>query len=628
MSQETSWLLQISVGPVQEFIAAARRTRDLWFGSFMLSEISKAAAEALKDAKAELIFPAPNAPDEDLKPRSDLNVANVILAQASGDAEAMNALAEKAREAAVARFKEFATKVYEKAKHWIVKERWDKQVEDVIEFYAAWAEIGTGEGAYKAARQKVARLLAARKNLRDFLPHEGEFGVPKSSLDGMRESVFTGRKVPAIGGLRLKEGEALDSVGLIKRLAGDERFPSVSRVAVDPWVRGSKEETLRELTPHCEALVKAGAISRVKGYEAFPYEGTAVLLSRHAAMLAECELKYRPEEKEEVREKVKAACRGINGVLSALKPQDRPQEPYFALLVADGDRMGAAISEIDSIEGHQKFSSTLSQFAGEARKIVKRFHGVCVYTGGDDVLAFLPLDTCLRCARKLHDAFGELLKAYTSSKDQRSPALSVGISIGHAMEDLEDLLEFGRKAEKVAKEGVGKGNLKEKTDRNGLAVAVRLRGSGAVVVREQWGNRAEEKRDETQPLAEVSLDERLHYWARLFANGAIPNKFPYELRENAAFYRGWEAGEVLEAAMRDDVKRIFHRKDVTLSDKERNRVKKYIDAALCGSCQIDRLQNELVISRGDARDIDRLSDELLIAQWIGFGIQQVKGGDR
>ena len=115
-----------------------------------------------------------------------------------------------------------------------MKECWDRQIEDVIEFYAAWTELGTGEGAYKVARQKVARLLAARKNLRDFLPHEGEFGVPKSSLDGLRESVFKDGKVPKIAGLRLKEGEVLDSVGLIKRIAGDERFPSVSRVAVDP----------------------------------------------------------------------------------------------------------------------------------------------------------------------------------------------------------------------------------------------------------------------------------------------------------------------------------------------------------------------------------------------------------
>jgi hypothetical protein len=32
-----SYLLAISVGPVQEFIVAARRTRDLWFGSYLLS---------------------------------------------------------------------------------------------------------------------------------------------------------------------------------------------------------------------------------------------------------------------------------------------------------------------------------------------------------------------------------------------------------------------------------------------------------------------------------------------------------------------------------------------------------------------------------------------------------------
>ena len=87
MSQETSWLLQISVGPVQEFIAATRRTRNLWFGSSMLSEISKAAAKAMKDAGAELIFPEPNG---DLRPKSDLNVANVILARASGNDQAIN----------------------------------------------------------------------------------------------------------------------------------------------------------------------------------------------------------------------------------------------------------------------------------------------------------------------------------------------------------------------------------------------------------------------------------------------------------------------------------------------------------------------------------------------------------
>ena len=37
-------LLRIHIGPVQEFIATARRSRDLWFGSWLLSELSKASA--------------------------------------------------------------------------------------------------------------------------------------------------------------------------------------------------------------------------------------------------------------------------------------------------------------------------------------------------------------------------------------------------------------------------------------------------------------------------------------------------------------------------------------------------------------------------------------------------------
>ena len=58
-----SHLLAISVGPVQEFIAAARRTRDLWFGSYLLSEISRAVAKAVENQGGRLIFPASSDPE-------------------------------------------------------------------------------------------------------------------------------------------------------------------------------------------------------------------------------------------------------------------------------------------------------------------------------------------------------------------------------------------------------------------------------------------------------------------------------------------------------------------------------------------------------------------------------------
>ena len=95
----TTHLLAISVGPVQEFIAAARRTRDLWFGSYLLSEISKAVARAVRDAGGELIFPHPNS---DLTPESESNVANVILAEIPVDKGEPGELATKAKAAAIA----------------------------------------------------------------------------------------------------------------------------------------------------------------------------------------------------------------------------------------------------------------------------------------------------------------------------------------------------------------------------------------------------------------------------------------------------------------------------------------------------------------------------------------------
>ena len=591
MSQgKKEYLLQLSIGPVQEFIAAARRTRDLWFGSHMLSEISKAAAKSIKESGAELIFPNP-LHDEDLDEESSLNVANVILAKVSESCEEPDVLALRAKEAAQARFEKFAAEAYKKAERHIESKRWNSQIADVVEFYEAWVELDSSN--YKASRQKVARLLAARKNLRDFKVHAGEAGVPKSSLDGLRESVFkSGNEKFKILGVRIKKGEALDTVGLIKRVAGDEYFPSVSRVAVDPWVRGAKPEKLEALKPHCEELVRLGVLSRAKGHEAFPYEGTALLPSRYGDMISDLDDADRALAEELCKEIIRTL--GVNA----------PLEPYFVLLVADGDKMGKAISRIDSPEVHRDFSGSLSEFAGKADEIVKKHSGVCVYTGGDDVLAFLPLDKALRCSRDLHESFGGLMKDYNYLlENSEELTLSVGLSIAHAMEDLEELLAFGRGAEKVAKTGTDGRAEENGMDRNGLAITVRSRGGSPIAVRERW------KADGDGSLAGMPLDKRMELWALFFMNGSLPNKFPYELRENAHFYKGWAEDDTLRDALRADAIRIFNRKDVTLSDDEKKEMACYIKSALQTS-----------------DDLEKLSSELVAAQWIAFGMKQAKGG--
>ncbi|MCF8004887.1 MAG: type III-B CRISPR-associated protein Cas10/Cmr2, partial [Chromatiaceae bacterium] len=99
-------LITLSIGPVQSLIEAARRTRDLWGGSWLLSELSRAAARTLHNAQpGSLIFPCPADPDRDLQPLpepgDEANIANILRAEVElPDAEAARTLCEQAKAAA------------------------------------------------------------------------------------------------------------------------------------------------------------------------------------------------------------------------------------------------------------------------------------------------------------------------------------------------------------------------------------------------------------------------------------------------------------------------------------------------------------------------------------------------
>jgi CRISPR-associated protein Cmr2 len=582
-------LLALSLGPVQEFIAAARRTRDLWFGSYVLSEVSRAAALAVADRAGvkALIFPAPETREE--LQGEGFVVANLILAELPAGA-APAAVAETAEQAARQRWRVFADEARRQAANLIRGEIWDDQVDDVLEFYAAWTPLGA-PGDYRDCRGRVTRLLAGRKACRDFRPTRGPAGVPKSSLDGARESVLR-HGARGSARLRLAEGEQLDVVGLTKRLAGGRQsYPSVARIAADPWLWGVAQSlghsrALQQLRQECERLARQDIISRVEGdaFADFPYDGTTVFGNRHADIAAEAGAPR--EELGELTRIVRDLARspGQGGF--------GEPNPYLAVLVADGDRMGAAIAAIPSAEEHRHFSRQLSQFAKDAHAIVQSERGVCVYAGGDDVLAFVPVDRCLRCAGQLHERFGELLRA----KDGDPLTLSVGIAIGHFMEPLEDLRAYGQDAERLAKQANGPPGHARLGARDGLAVQVHPRGGVAFGVRERW------------QTGEASLDQRLARWARLFSERRLPGKLPYDLRELARAYETWTSPATLPWALAADTRLLLKRKQVRLDEVSRA----WVEQRLSGL--------------SGAVHVARLADEMLAAGWIAAAMTQAAGG--
>lgn len=575
-----SHLLAITVGPVQEFIAAARRTRDLWFGSYLLSEISKAAAKAVQDNGGKLIFPAP-AQSSDLQQDSPLNVANVILAELN--AADPQLAASRAKTAALARWREFADPVFQENKAVIREDIWKDQVIDVIEFYAAWV-VTTGE--YQADRSRVMRLLAGRKNCRDFLPAKGRAGVSKSSLDGLRESVLRppGEWPKHVQHRpRVTEGEQLDVVGLVKRTASGSRpYPSVSRVAADSWIRGVGAESLTALRNACQQLgsdvlrpLKVDADGHPQ-FEPFPFEGTAVFRSRYRELTEEAA----------VTEK---NLKPLSHALGDLVSECGEPSPYLAALVADGDRMGKALSKLSSADDHRKFSQSLSGFATDAKIIIHHHQGILVYAGGDDVLAFTPVDQALPCARRLHDQFSTTMSEW-ATKSGTPLTLSVGIAIAHFMEPLEDLLNYGRVAEKHAKSP--RPDDGDQSDRDGLAVHLLKRGGGPIAVRAHWNS---------------ELDKHLVKLAEWITDRAISGRVAYDLRKISELYASWPDNLVGDAIRRDTLS-ILKGKQPRGEQSRINEVKQFIR---------DRVNN--------AASLRRISEELLIARQIAVSLRQASG---
>ena len=517
------YLISISIGPVQEFIAAARKTRDLWAGSNLLSEVARAAAERLDNDGCKLIYPF----GRTLCDR-DLSVPNKILAQAADDPPPAK-LASAAREAAEQFLQEALQGALQKVQHnfpSIDRQTCLAQVKGFLEFYAAWWPL---EGTdFAVARERVEELLAGRKALRDFRPPCSRAGIPKSSLDPSRDAVLDGRKLQGAG-LDVKRGEMLDAISLIKRFGETRRFVSTARVAADPLIRamqGVGTDHLHELKKLAEKMAEEGGLctrfdrKAFPQYEAFPYDTT---------------LFFSEGREEEAEDPAAGEARKFGRVVDGfLRKHGLPDPPaYYAILAADGDGMGKMVAERarEGVQDLTDLSDTLGKFSKKARDIVeKKYCGALVYSGGDDVLAFLPLDSVLECADALRREFQQMTGG----------TMSIGISIAHYAANLQTAVEWARRAEREAKS----------RGRNALAVHLHTRTAG------------DECLSAVSPWDLDPVQTRWKAWLDLLEREELPSQAAYHLRALAREFGDVtdESSEQLRSALKAEAGRILRRK--------------------------------------------------------------------
>ncbi len=389
-------LLLVSVGPVQTFIAQAKRTRDLWLGSRLLSDVSRARRAQAIAGHAEIGADLPGrcerlrrvSPRQDPRPRGRRALPTWPRAPAKPargrPSEALGASPARARRA-----------------H---RSRRGRRSEGEDRVGARRPRrLGPLRGRRALRRRSRAGrgpASAGRKLLHDFAPWSKQRGdVHKSSLDGARETVLArDRRHPLFARYRIGPREELDAVGLLKRTAARTPSSSCRCRPSRPLRRGSRR---RATCVRAERSGRSGRLARSAGSRAWNLRGRAWVASaspstRRFSSPVACRSTSRDNRASRWRRPTR--CWASRSPASSGPGASRsPSLMSPPCLVADGDRMGDAIRR--AREGRPRGLTGTSP--GRARRLrgqgeghhVEAHDGVLVYAGGDDVLAFVAPST-------------------------------------------------------------------------------------------------------------------------------------------------------------------------------------------------------------------------------------------
>jgi CRISPR-associated protein Cmr2 len=551
-----SMRLDISIGPVQGFVAQSRRTRDLWGSSYLLSFLSAHAMHGAHRAGGKIVRPVVD--DDPLygwvaggrmgEPPRIGSIPNHFVLNVDGDASEVADAALRSLEAA-----------------WngVCRVVWQRFVE-----HACPAGEGT-EGIWRrqvgsfweimwtAGPSTAGGLLARRKHWRTHrLPDEpgdkctvmhdlqelsGYVRAESSDRRG-KQDAFWRRVRKRVGPLDLREDERLCAIALVKRLfpkvAGDAlgwevdtaHWPSTVYVGAVPWIRRAISVAPRQASDHAEAVERSAPGGVLHEWRssfaglADPIAGNFAKLDAnyfHRGFVEDERLcPLREGAADDARAK---QVRLLEGLCSAKDDAGRvlgPPPVFYALLLADGDRLGKLVGTL----GGEPVGRALSLFTREAPGIVREHDGVTVYAGGDDVLAMLPVPPALSCARALAECYTRAFEGVGSS----AATLSAAVVFAHVRLPLGAVIaEAHRLLDDVAKDANGRGS---------LAAGVLKRGGSHCQWVTTWSRRLTDGGSSDAVDLLRSLAERLGQDA---TDPGLSSALLYRVRETLGVLCGW-----------------------------------------------------------------------------------------
>ncbi len=435
--QTSHFLLMFSLGPVQSFIAQARKARDLWSGSFLLSLLMEASMQDIE--RSALIFPAEQGIDTLAKNIPDLPNKYVACFP---DFQAAKAAALSSTKHIEELWLSICAEVWQKnilpftgVAHLTTHTIWERQISPEALFEIFWVIVERHDKNYPTWLRQTQEALAARKRSRTvkWHPKNDLWNEPgeKSTISGEREALRgQGTSYEAIRAfwkdiaiafphnLNQNGEERLDAIDTVKRFAFhtqalaakniDAGFPSTSSIAtasyvkqllsnplpqteIQDWLHATREPLNRmeiNTIPALKHLVADNATKRDilkrDGDCFFPETFTPYRLKKDYAITPDYTAANRATKGRKTLEKLLAATDQA-GIA-------RPT-PYYATILMDGDKMGPLVGGVENAEEHHAISKAVSTFSRtQAPAIVQeRYPARLIYAGGDDTFALAPL---------------------------------------------------------------------------------------------------------------------------------------------------------------------------------------------------------------------------------------------
>jgi len=625
--------LHCSIGPVESFVAQARRTRDFWAGSFLLSWLAGVAIETTHRLGGSVVLPL--APPDLLDaiagrstgggPRHAL-IPNRFVADVPESFDA-----GLVAQSLVIAWRALCDLIWDTDLQphptlWRNGQRslWKAQTERLWEI--AWVKLAPDDQTG----------LETRKSWRTFAGDAGsaalDAGASCAVMAGFRE--LSGATIPGAAqreywrGVQKKLGNALDFGGDLGGDASDasieplsavafvkRRFPyvfhrlgeaainmpggwtlhgwpvsphapSVSLIASSQWLANlidalASDQTKRDRALELAEILSAGATDAHADSQ-FPTLAGALDRAREAGVTRgprfDSKVFQRP-----FLEKVSRAgselsspapighCDAARELLDLLAKLKLPDAPtFYAVVTMDGDRIGEEAScNPASLAAFMRSFSERVAGSGSAVGIVKNHDGFLVYAGGDGVVALLPIATALACAVELRIAFDTLAR----SRLGQPMTLSGAVHFAPVRRPLARVLQEAHETlNDVAKRRGG---------RDALAIRIMKPGGETACWSSKWSDALDIQPDGTAKLRLQQIVERLTTTSE--SAGSVPGmtaSILMKIKDRAVESKKFEGSNPQNLLLTDLVINSWLARGGTPQASIRARVEKDVEALL------------------------------------------------